>query len=161
MGRVLDGFVGGWSLYSFWTFQTGQPMAIIMSSPRLADGNQRPDVICGQTRTGISFTQAAISGAPYLNTDCFADPGDNIPGNAPRHFSNLRGPGIRNLDLSLSKEFDIREGMQLQIRAEMFNASNTPRFAFPSTGWGGEDFGLVTSTTGTFRKMQFGARFQF
>lgn len=111
--------------------------------------------------TGVSFTQAAVSGDPYLNTDCFGDPGDNAAGNAPRFFSGLRGPGIRNLDLSLSKEFNIREGMQLQVRAEMFNAANTPRFFFPATGWGSENFGTVTSTTGNFRKMQFGARFQF
>jgi hypothetical protein len=148
-------------LNSFITLQSGQPLAIGMNSPRLADGNQRPDVICSNLRTGISFTEAAITGAPYLNSDCFADPGDNIAGNAHRFFDNLRGPGIRNLDLSLSKEFNIHEDMKLQIRAEMFNATNTPRFAFPVTGWGSESFGNVNSTTGNYRKMQFGARFQF
>jgi hypothetical protein len=139
-----------------------------MSSPRLADGNQRPNVICSQLRTGISYDQAARTGQPYLNESCFSDPGDNILGNAPRHFSNLRSNGIRNLDLSLSKEISIREDMKLQIRAEMFNATNTPRFAIPNTAWSlGEGFGKVESTTagpggsGTFRKMQFGARFQF
>jgi hypothetical protein len=161
MGRVADGIVGGWSLQTFITLQSGQPLAIQMSSPRLADGNQRPNVICSQLRTGISFKEAALTGQPYLNADCFADPGDNIAGNAPRFFSNLRGPGIRNLDLSFSKEFSIREDMKLQVRAEMFNATNTPRFWIPATGWGSEDFGTVTSTTGNFRKMQFGARFQF
>jgi hypothetical protein len=51
--------------------------------------------------------------------------------------------------------------MKLQIRAEMFNVTNTPRFAFPNTNFGGEGFGKIESTTGNFRKMQFGARFQF
>ncbi|MBS1850501.1 MAG: TonB-dependent receptor [Acidobacteria bacterium] len=161
MNKTTDAIVGGWSLNSFITLQSGQPLAIGMNSPRLADGNQRPDVICSNLRTGISFTEAAITGAPYLNSDCFADPGDNIAGNAHRFFDNLRGPGIRNLDLSLSKEFNIHEDMKLQIRAEMFNATNTPRFAFPVTGWGSESFGNVNSTTGNYRKMQFGARFQF
>jgi hypothetical protein len=137
-----------------------------MASARLADGNQRPDVVCSNLRTGISFSRAAASAAagaaePYINADCFADPGDQIPGNAPRHFSTLRGPGIRNLDASLSKEFSIREDMKLQIRAEMFNVTNTPRFAFPNSAFGDEGFGNVESTTGNFRKMQFGARFQF
>jgi hypothetical protein len=43
----------------------------------------------------------------------------------------------------------------------MFNATNTPRFVFPNTAWGSEDFGKIDSTTGNFRRMQFGARFQF
>ena len=161
MRGVVDGIAGGWSLDAFVTFQSGQPMAIQMGSPRLADGTQRPNVICNNLRTGIGFTQAAITGQPYLNSDCFADPGDNIAGNAPRFFSNLRGPGIRNLDLSFSKEFTVHEDMKLQIRAETFNATNTPRFAVPATGWGSENFGTVTSSRGNSRKMQFGARFQF
>ncbi len=158
---VLDGIVGGWSLNSFITIQSGQPLAIAMSSGRLADGNQRPDVVCSQLTTGIGYREAARTGQPFLNQDCFADPGDNIPGNAPRHFSNLRGDGIRNLDLSLSKEFNIKEGMLLQVRAEMFNAANHQRFAFPDTASGDGSFGTVTSTTNNYRRMQFGARFQF
>jgi len=161
MNRVLDGIVGGWSLYSFLTLQSGQPLAIYDSAGLLADGNQRPQVICSQLTTGLSYKQAARTAQPYLNQNCFTNPGDNIPGNAPRHFSNLRGDGIRNLDLSLSKEFTIREGMLVQIRAEVFNVANLQRFAFPDTGSGDGSFGGVFSTTGNFRKMQFGARFQF
>ena len=165
MSPVLDGMVGGWSLDGVITLQAGQPLGTYMSGDiaRLADGNQRPNVVCSQLRTGLSYRQAAASGGSlsYLNQDCFADPGDNIPGNAPRHFSNLRGDGIRNLDLSLSKEFKIREGKILQVRAETFNAFNHQRFAFPDLGSGDGVFGTVTSTTGNFRRMQFGARFQF
>ena len=161
MGRVLDAIVGGWALESFITLQSGQPLPILMNSPRMADGNQRPNVVCNQLTSGISFKQAAMTGQSYLNPDCFADPGDNIAGDAPRFFSNLRGPGIRNLDLSFSKEFSIHEDMKLQIRAEMFNATNTPRFGFENVFWGGESFGNVDSTRGNARKMQFGARFQF
>jgi hypothetical protein len=161
MNKVMDGVVGGWSLYSFLTLQSGQPLAIAMGSPRLADGNQRPDVICSQVTTGISYRDAARTGQPFLNAACFADPGDNIPGNVPRHFSDLRGDGVKNIDLSLSKEFKIREDKVLQVRAEMFNVANHQRFAFLDGGFGNDSFGTVTSTTGNFRKMQFGARFQF
>src|SRR5438270_6513979 len=105
MNRVLDAIVGGWALNTVTTFQSGQPLAIYDSAGLLADGNQRPDVICSQLSSGLSYRDAAKSGGSVLNQNCFADPGDNIPGNAPRHFSNLRGEGIRNLDASLSKEF--------------------------------------------------------
>jgi hypothetical protein len=47
------------------------------------------------------------------------------------------------------------------VRAEMFNAFNHQRFAFPDLGSGDGALGQVTSTTNNFRRMQFGARFQF
>jgi len=161
MNRVMDGIVGGWALNTVITMQSGQPLALYNSAGLLADGNQRPDVTCSQLSTGLSYRQAAKSGGSVINQDCFGDPGDNLPGNAPRHFSNLRGDGIRNLDTSLSKEFKIREGQLLQVRAEMFNAFNHQRFAFPDVGSGDGALGQVTSTTNNFRRMQFGARYQF
>ncbi len=161
MNRIVDGIVGGWSLYTFLTIQSGQPLAIGMGTPRLADGNQRPNVVCSNLRTGISYREAARTATPYLNESCFADPGDNVPGNAPRHFSQLRGDGIRNVDMSLSKEFKISEGKALQVRAEMFNIANHQRFAFPDAAFQDGSFGNVTQTTNNYRRMQFGARYQF
>jgi len=161
MNRVLDGVVGGWALNTVLTIQSGQPLAIYNAAGLLADGNQRPNVICSQMSSGLSYRQAAESGGSVLNQDCFGDPGDNIPGNAPLHFSNLRGDGIRNFDMSLSKDFKIREKQELQVRAEMFNAFNHQRFAFPDLGSGDGALGTVTSTTNDFRRMQFGARYQF
>lgn len=169
MNRFLDAVVGGWSISTILTYQTGQPLPIGMAQPRLADGNQRPDVSCNQLSSGINYHQAAAnflngSGNPSVfNSACFADPGDQNPGDAPRYFSTLRGDGIHNVDLSFSKEFKIREGMLLQFRGEFFNFTNTPRFAFPDLGFGGDTFGYVTSTApGSIpRHTQFGLRFQF
>jgi len=169
MNRFLDAIVGGWSISSIITYQTGQPLAIGMAQPRLADGNQRPDVVCNQLSSGISYHRAAsnfLNGtgdASMFNAACFADPGDQTPGNAPRYFSTLRADGIHNVDLSFSKEFKIRESMLLQFRAEFFNFTNTPRFAFPDLGYGGDTFGEVMSTApGSIpRHTQFGLRFQF
>jgi hypothetical protein len=163
LNPVLDAVVGGWSLNGVVTLQSGQPLNIYMSgdAARFADGNQRPDVTCSQLSTGLNYHAAAKSGGVILNENCFADPGDNIPGNAPRYFSQLRSDGIRNLDASLTKEFTIREGKVLQVRAEMFNTFNHQRFAIPDTAFGEDGFGTVTSTVNNFRRMQFGARFQF
>jgi hypothetical protein len=163
MNRFLDGVVGGWSISAILTFQTGTPISIVMdsNSARLADGNQRPDVVCPQVSSGISYHAAAATGASVFNMSCFAAPADQVAGNAPRYFSNLRSDGVHNEDLSLSKEFVVREGMKLQVRGEFFNFTNTPRFNVPGTGFGGTQFGLVTSTLGSPRHMQVGARFEF
>jgi Carboxypeptidase regulatory-like domain len=163
MNTFLDAVVGGWALAGNITLQTGQPLPIVMAQSRLDDGTQRPNVLCAAPATGISYHQAAATGAPILNANCFADPGDQIPGDAPRYFSNLRGDGIHNVDVSFSKEFSIRERMKLQIRAEFFNFTNTPRFGFPDVGVGSATFGQVTSTApgSTPRHGQFGVRFEF
>jgi len=161
MNRVLDAFVGGWSISTILTFQSGTPLTLALADARLADGSQRPDVICSQLSTGISYHQAAATGEPILNASCFGDPGDQVPGNAPRYFSNLRSNGIHNADLSFSKEFAIREGMRLQLRGEFFNFTNTPRFAPPGTLFGDSTFGMVTSTLGSPRHTQIGVRFEF
>ena len=166
MNRALDTIVGGWSVSTILTFQSGTPISLGMASAQLADGNQRPDVVCSQISSGTSYHRAALnlkSGTnnSVINAACFADPGDQVAGNAPRYFSNLRSDGIRNTDLSLSKEISIREGMKLQIRGEFFNFTNTPRFGLPGTAFGDSGFGLVQSTLNTPRHMQFGVRFQF
>ena len=171
MNRALDTIIGGWSVSTILTFQSGTPLHIGLDSPQLADGAQRPNVVCSQVSSGLSYHQAAINGLSddptipksIFNESCFAEPGDQVAGNAPRYFSNLRTDGIHNSDLSLSKEISIREGMKLQIRAEFFNFTNTPRFGLPNTDFstGNTQFGLITSTLNSPRHMQFGARFQF
>jgi len=161
MNRALDAIFGGWSVSTILTFQTGTPLTLGLADARLADGSQRPDVLCPQLTTGISYHEAAATGQPLLNAACFGDPGDQVPGNAPRYFSNLRSNGIHNSDLSFSKEFTIREGMKLQIRGEFFNFTNTPRFAQPNTSFGDSQFGMVTSTLGSPRHTQIGVRFEF
>jgi len=164
MNRILDGFVGGWSISTLLTEQSGQPLGIPMANSRLTDGNQRPNVLCGGGM-GISSNQAALHQVPYLNINCFADPGDQIPGNAPRYFSGLRTDGIHDLDVSLYKEFVPKEGMSVQLRADVFNSTNTPRFAPPDTGYapGNTTFGIISATAPGFspRRIQYGVRFEF
>jgi hypothetical protein len=161
MNRVLDAFVGGWSISTILTFQTGTPINFGLADARLADGTQRPDVVCPQLPSGISYHQAASNDLSVFNSSCFADPGDQIAGNAPRYFSNLRSDGIHNVDLSVSKEFSIHEGMKLQVRGEFFNFTNTPRFDVPNTAFGDSQFGQVTRTLGSPRRTQVGIRFEF
>jgi hypothetical protein len=154
-------------LTTLTTFQTGQPLAITMSNARLADGNQRPNVTCpsgASLTTGISIHKAAEYGQPYLNTNCFADPGDQQAGNAPRYFSQIRSDGIHNTDISVERVYKLGEhGNQLEIHADCLNCTNTERFGLPDYGYGDSTFGIISSTAGGAlpRNMQLGARFQF
>jgi hypothetical protein len=168
MNRALDAAVGGWSISTLVTEQSGQPMAITMATPQLANGSQRPNVVCSQLKTGSSFNDVAKTWqdptpAPFLNAGCFADPGDQTPGNAPRYFSGLRVDGIHNVDLSVYKSFVPKEGMRLEVRADMFNFTNHPRFGQPNSAVGDPLFGTVTSDAPgeTPRYFQFGIRYEF
>ena len=168
--RIINGFIGGWSASAILTFQSGQPLALSTAEGAnglFIDGNQRPNILCNQLSSGISYHQAAANGlngaanASVFNAGCFGFPGDEVPGNAPRYIATLRSDGIRNTDFLVSKEFSIREGMKLQLRGEFFNFTNTPRFAYPNTSVDSSSFGTVTSTANTPRHTQIGIRFEF
>jgi hypothetical protein len=189
MNRAVDAVVGGWSVATLITQQSGQPMAIGLSNPLLANGSQRPDTVCSQLKSGTSMhsvalnwqtNAAAVSNglapvATFFNANCFADPGDNIPGNAPRYFSSLRVDGIHNADLNFYKSFVPKEGMRLEVRAEIFNLTNHPRFGQPNSAVGSgpagssitnltsPSFGIITGgAVGELpRYFQLGARFEF
>ncbi len=167
MNRVLDMVVGGWQVTTLTTFQTGQPLAITMGNPRIADGNQRPDVTCAKSEsltTGISIHQASEYGLPYINANCFADPGDQQAGNGPRYSSQLRSDGIHNTDLSVERIYKFGEkGGSLEFHGDCLNCTNTERFGVPDIGYGDSTFGIISSTAGGAlpRNMQLGVRYQF
>jgi hypothetical protein len=59
----------------------------------------------------------------------------------------MRGPGYFNLDFSLFRDFKLREGLKIQIRAEMFGATNTPHYGNPGTDvTNTATFGVITGT---------------
>ena len=166
MSRALDAVVGGWQLTTLTTFQTGQPLDITMSNNRIADGNQRPNVTCpaGQSlTTGLSIHKSAEYGLPWINSNCFADPGDQQPGNAPRYFSNLHSDGIHNFDVSVERVYKFGDRAHVELHGECLNCLNTERFGLPDYGYGDSTFGIISSTAGGAlpRNMQLGARFEF
>jgi len=166
MAPVLNDFIGGWQLSTIATVQSGQPLDVFMGSPRLADGNQRPNVVCGTLKTGISYLNAAETGNPYLNQGCFADPGDQQPGDSPRYFPSIRSDGIREADISLEKMFDVArrvEGRNIEARVDCFNCMNSPRFAPPDTGYEDGSFGTVSSSATGWspRYLQLGISYTF
>jgi hypothetical protein len=157
MHRALDAIVGGWQVNGFVTFQSGNPVGVHMAEGRLADGNQRPNVT--GSPNGASIRQVVDGAGNFFNVDAFSDPGDQAPGDAPRYFPGLRSDKINNLDFSTFKAFHFNEQMYLQLRAEFFNFTNTPRFAMPDTSFGSSDFGLITSQSNRSRHGQIGIRF--
>lgn len=109
-----------------------------------------------------SFSNVPLENNSYYNggtpQPCFRqldpvnNPGDRTYG---LHRNVLRGPGLTNLDIALTKTTAITERMKLEFRAEFFNALNHPEFAQPTltdntANIASPTFGAIT-TTGSFR----------
>jgi hypothetical protein len=163
MNRILDAIVGGWSLNALLTLQSGQPTPLGLANGSIADGTQRPNITCSP-RTRLSLHDLAFSTDPsasYYNGACFGVPDDQVPGNAPRFSANARGQGIRNTDMGFFKDFTIREGMKVELRAEFFNLTNSTRFRIPDSLLGDTNFGRVTRQANSPRLGQIAVRFEF
>ncbi len=64
----------------------------------------------------------------------------------------IYGPGFRKLDMSLFKHFKTFESQYLELRADVFNLTNTPILGQPNSGIGGPTGGQIT----TARSLQNG-----
>ncbi len=71
--------------------------------------------------------------------------------------------GNPNLDFSLFRNFQLRERLNLRLRGEVFNLSNTPAFFLPSAASpvltiGHANFGKRNVSASTGRQIQFGLK---
>ena len=70
----------------------------------------------------------------------------------------LQAPGINNWDLSLFKNFPIKERLNLQLRLESFNTFNHTQWDVPEYDASSPRFGQITSAH-PGRINQLGAKF--
>ncbi|MDQ2901404.1 MAG: TonB-dependent receptor, partial [Acidobacteriota bacterium] len=169
--------LGGWQVNGILSIATGTPMTFGGDSGILnAPGNNNTlnyfgpgpiPVTKGNGRDATWFTPTicnfAGNGKPLVTQGCFAQPGAENGGKP--EFGNLgwnvlSGPGFWNLDASLFRNFQIRERMKLQFRAEGFSVVNTPQWNNPNTDIKSTNFGYITGSGGT-RSIQLGAKLIF
>ena len=81
--------------------------------------------------------------ARWFNTSAFAAAPQFTIGCSSRN--PVRGPGYRNLDLAVLRRIALRRGSALEVRAEIFNLTNTPPFGAPNTTVGSAAFGTITT----------------
>ena len=72
----------------------------------------------------------------------------------------LRGPGVLNVDVALSRIFAFRERTRLEARFEAFNAINHANFSNPNTNLSSATFGTITGTADP-RILQFALKLHF
>jgi hypothetical protein len=165
--------LNGWQLSGIGSYISGAPLNVGLNTTGNID-------FTGTPSTGARVN---ISGNPVLpksertfeknfRTEVFSMPDVGTLGNSSRNY--MRGPGMENWDLSLIKNFPIKEPARLQFRAEAYNAFNHTQFSGVDTAARFDSnpssptyrqqvsgtFGRFTSTR-TPRIMQFSLRLQF
>ncbi len=73
----------------------------------------------------------------------------------------VRGPDYRDMDIAFIKHTRLREQLDLEFRAEIFNLTNAPAFGQPNGVLGSSAFGTITSTATDPRVMQFGLKLNY
>ena len=80
-------------------------------------------------------------------------------GNVGRN--SVRGPGLFNLDLGLTRNFPIWHEYTFVLRGEAFDATNTPQWANPTANVNAPTtFGQIT-TSNAARVLRISGRFTF
>jgi hypothetical protein len=126
-------------------------------------------------RTGTGGQRADISGDPDLPTDrpneqkilrwfdtsVYSPNALGTFGTSPRN--GLRGPGTKNVDLGLHKNFPTGGGTRLQVRIEAFNVFNWVNLGNPTVAQNSTNFGRILALAPGFspRVMQAAVRLSF
>ena len=170
MPRALDFVLGGWTISYIGNYASGTPLRFTGSGiPGWNGRANRPDLnnpdggslLAGFNRNNFDFASIANPNPNlrYIRPGVFTDHKPFTLGTAG-FTSDVREPWSLNEDFGFRKAFAIREGMKVEIRAELLNAFNRHFFGVIITDVNNPRFGQFTSVSGN-RTGQIGMRLDF
>jgi hypothetical protein len=155
--------LGGWGVSGVSTFRSGFPLIFTAQPTTLSNnfgaGTPRPNVVAGCQKSTSGASQTRLGG--WFNTACFTQPSAFGYGNESRIDSGLKAGGVANWDMALSKSVSVKERVNVQFKAEVFNLANRVQFSPPGTTLGTGSFGIVSGQYNQPRLFQFGLRTSF
>jgi outer membrane receptor protein involved in Fe transport len=160
-GRFFNQVVGGWSAGYIAEIHSGFPYGVIeqTNTTNAFSAAQRPNIVGNPQLPGGRSKADELN--EWFNVAAFAAPAQFTFGNGGR--TNGYGPGAVSMDLSILKDFRIREGHSVQFRAELLNFLNHANFDLPNLNQGSATFGQIsTLAPGTdSRIVQLGLHYRF
>ena len=169
MGKMANAVVGGWTLSGLWRWSSGYPFTVSSGFG---------------WATNFELESAAILTGPKPKTgtfvlggttpNVFKDPNSalnafrqSFPGESGQR-NELIGPGTFNIDMALSKSWNITESQVVKFIWNTYNLTNTPRFDVGTMQLNGNasisnssSFGNFSSTLSQQRVMEFALRYVF
>jgi hypothetical protein len=142
--RAFGALTSGWQFSQMAAFRTGFPYSV---SSAATGGlmNQRANIVNPSQLLAPIGSPAAPGSVAILNPAAFAAPPDGVVGNSGRNA--FRGPGLWNVDLSLSRTFALPflgEAARLVFRSDFYNAFNHANLSNPNSRVGSAGFGQAT-----------------
>lgn len=171
--KGAKGFLlGGWSLNSIITLQSGLPVTVQQTGDSHNTGPAsapRPHIAPGGRVTRVWENRSVtrwFDTSAFVRSKYDGAPGEGIflPGTLGYGNAGVGlfdAPAQKTWDFALFKEFRVREGHKIQFRWESFNFLNSPQFSAPDRTLGSATFGQITSTAVNNREMQFALKYQF
>jgi hypothetical protein len=171
MNRVADAFLGGWRWAGLGRWTSGLPFTI--ESPAFPTNYENPaytfekvpirlrrSITSGIPRSMDQSQAQAISSGIFFGSPLRLP----YPGEVGSR-NNYRGDGFFDIDTSLTKSWKVGEFGSLRFAAEVYNITNSNRFDVSPGGMGAgaanPNLGVYDATLSTYRRMQFGLRFDF
>ncbi len=160
MNKAVNAMVGEWQVNAIASFHGG--FALTAQGSDASGTNSRgarPDCIAPvsySNYTNAPTNEGVAGGYQWFSEAGFSQPASGF---GTCGVGTIRGPGLHESDLSISKFFAITEHQNVEFRGEFINFTNTPILNSPNVGLG-STMGAITSSQGA-RNIQFALKFHF
>ena len=135
--RAPKALLWGWKLNVITTFESGDSGSVVNTASNARDWEPQVPNVSGNP----NLASGKRTFYRFFDTSVFSAPPMDVKGNAGQGI--IRGPGVNNWDVSMSKTFHPVERMSVEFRGDMFNAFN-------HTQWSGINRTFSSSKTSTF-----------
>jgi hypothetical protein len=126
-GGAAAAIAGGWQVSSTFTAYSGAPFTVTSSTTSLnAPGNPQ---LADQVKDNVEIYGDVGPTTPYFDVTAFKPVTETRFGTGS--FNSLRGPGVRNIDLSVTRTLTMASSKTLQVKIDVYNIFNRPTFANP------------------------------
>ncbi|MBZ5623399.1 MAG: hypothetical protein LAQ69_32445 [Acidobacteriia bacterium] len=161
--KAADLLAGHWQISSITTYRSGALFGTIgatCNTPSAGScyADYNPS-FTGPVRINGAYGSGDVRSAVYLDVNAFKVPAAFTYGTTPRTGAyNLRGPSNSNENVSLRRDFIIRENWKLTFVADALNVFNWVRFAAPNLTITNTSFGKITAVSNSPRVVQLSLR---
>ena len=160
---MVDRVIGGWEIAPIFTLYSGRPFTVYSGANTFGSVVQSTANCsgCGHDLGGVQ----QVNGFtwffnPNTDTSKFSAPAAGSFGNTGKGY--FFGPKVFDIDMSMIKRIRITERMNLEVRADATNITNTPSFGLPTATITSATFGRIGSSVESgSRKFQLGMKFNF